>query len=824
MNRLICGAAILLTCLLSFSARAENFENGLSSPWDNETQPQQHEEDDIVPMRLSLADLEKLTEGSPAGILTPATPSPIETLYSGRIIDDLTLYGYDLFQTNAPDKKETALPAGQVQDTYVLSAGDTLDIVIRGQVNVRDTYTVDTQGFLVVNDFMPVTAAGRTLKDVRDDLSRTAAGMHNTDIFVSLSGVRQVGVLVVGHIKTPGRQTLTAFHTVLDALQYAGGVEKTGSLRQIKLVRGGQTYFIDLYSVLMQGGGHADKLLMDGDRLIVPPIGATVAVSGAVKRPGIYEIRKGETLSMMEMLGLAGGVLTPGDNRFVKLELTQTGDETVQDITSGQARNFTDGSILSVAQAQAARKDEVTLKGETRRPGPHDLKKSATLSALIKDRKTLGEDIYPLIGMIERKDADQLTRHFIEFSPVQVLKGKFDRKLEDGDTVHLFSAQQIADISAKETGEDPAGLLKKISSQATPNIDDKLLVSFLNERAAFVRGAVRQPGAYPVADGTTLDSVLAVAGGATIEANKNNIEITSRQQGQAPQDKGRTGTLRLNVNLQSDDPRDIKIGPGDTVRVNTAFRRVEDQSVSLTGEVKNPGRYDLMPGDTMLSLLTRAGGVTEHGYPDGIIFSRASERKREESRYRAQAQDLQLKLAATLQQAPEDKKPDVAQITAVQSLITQLSGAQAVGRITVEADESILTSDPEQDILLEPGDRIYIPKRPLNVRVAGEVLSPASLQFRKSKSPGEYLDEAGGTTYYADRDRAFVVYPDGSAKPLSVSLWNHGDDFIPPGSTIIVPRDPQPFSFIEGAERVSQILANLAISGLYIEAIGSDDD
>jgi protein involved in polysaccharide export with SLBB domain len=146
-----------------------------------------------------------------------------------------------------------------------------------------------------------------------------------------------------------------------------------------------------------------------------------------------------------------------------------------------------------------------------------------------------------------------------------------------------------------------------------------------------------------------------------------------------------------------------------------------------------------------------------------------------------------------------------------------------VGRITVQADPSILTSDPEQDILLEGGDKIYIPRRPLTVRVGGEVLSPAALQFRKGKDAETYIEQAGGTTYYADKDRAFVVYPDGSAKPLSVSAWKQSVTMIPPGSTIIVPRDPKPFDFLESAETISTILANIALSGFYIDDLGDDD-
>ena len=225
----------------------------------------------------------------------------------------------------------------------------------------------------------------------------------------------------------------------------------------------------------------------------------------------------------------------------------------------------------------------------------------------------------------------------------------------------------------------------------------------------------------------------------------------------------------------------------------------------------------------MLTLIIRAGGLTDIAYPDGVIFSRASERKQEEAQYKAKARDLEMKLAEAMKQDDKDKKPDMTQVSAAQGLISQLRDAKAVGRITVEADPNILASDKEQDILLEGGDKIYIPRRPLNVRVGGEVLSPASLQFRKGKNADNYIDEAGGTTYFADMDRAFMVYPDGSAQPLSVSAWKQSVTMIPPGSTIIVPRDPKPFDFLESAETISTILANIALTGFYLDDLGDDD-
>ncbi|HPD83661.1 MAG TPA: SLBB domain-containing protein [Alphaproteobacteria bacterium] len=427
-------SALLVLAIIGFSfptlARAN--EGGeliapIPTPWMDEA-PSISE--DIVPKKISLADLERLDERFvPENKDVPK--STLEKLYSDRIIDELQQYGYDLFTQSKSGNNSAPIPAGIVQENYILSAGDQLNIVLRGQLNTRSNYEIDNKGFLILDDFSPIPAAGRSLSDVTKDLENESKNHHNTQIFVSLSGIRQIGVLVVGHVHQPGRQNLTAFHSILDALNEAGGITKEGSLRNIKLVRKGQSQFIDLYQLLMaSGGNNADQLLQDGDRIIVPPIGATMAVAGSVKRPAIYEIRPQEKISLHQALGLGGGALTPGQNRYMKLEYTTEGEETVEEIGAPDNRIFGDGSILMVAQSEQIRSSEVTLSGNTRQPGSHDLKKSKTLSGLISDKKVFGKNIYPLIGVIERQDKDQLTKKLIDFSPYQVLHKKHDDQLK----------------------------------------------------------------------------------------------------------------------------------------------------------------------------------------------------------------------------------------------------------------------------------------------------------------------------------------------------------------------------------------------------------
>ncbi|MCK6417609.1 MAG: capsule biosynthesis GfcC family protein, partial [Alphaproteobacteria bacterium] len=291
--------------------------------------------------------------------------------------------------------------------------------------------------------------------------------------------------------------------------------------------------------------------------------------------------------------------------------------------------------------------------------------------------------------------------------------------------------------------------------------------------------------------------------------------------GENGQAGGRSGIERVSLNFRDQAPQNVTIGPGDSVRVNQKFRAVEDQSVMIMGEVKNPGRYDIQPGDKISDLLLRAGGTTDQAYPIGAIFSRRSERKAEENRFRAQARAIKQAVAAALES--NEKNTDAGKITEARALADELENARGVGRVTVEADPAVLSARPELDMLLEPGDRLFIPKRSLTVRVAGEILSPAALQFRDGKKPLDYIHEAGGFTFHADKERSFVLYPDGSAQPLQVSPWNYKPIFIPPGSTIVVPRDPEPFDFVESAKDISQILSNLAVTAIFIDDVRDGD-
>ena len=764
---------------------------------------------------------------------TQISASPLETMYTARVVDSLEQFGYSLFASERPrNERDTfSVPAGAAQDDFVLNIGDEVSITLRGQKQLHSSVRIDTEGMLIVDTFAPIPAAGRTLAQVREHLSREAAQYYNTEAFISLSKVNQVNVLVAGHVKNPGRKTLTGFDTVLDALMESGGIEKTGTLRQIRLIRDGRTTIIDLYGLLIYGSDAADMSLRNGDKIMVRPVGPTVAISGGVKRPGIYEIlpalqtnwahnSRSQLLSMNDLLDMAGGVLSNAQNRYLRLGMNGKGEESVQDITDPMQSVFADGDILSVERGQERRAGTIEMVGHANTLGLHALSETKSLVDLLAKEGTLKRDTYPLIGVIERWNRADMTRSLIAFPPLLSISRQYDRTLVDGDIVHLFSQSQIKALQNTSTRTEP--LAMGSVEDAGDDELDPLIAEFLRERCVFLRGAVRQPGAYPVSAGATLETLLAIAGGTSIEANRQNVEISRA----IPSDKSAPTfppeARRLTVNLASTDAASIALGAGDTVRINQKYKRVEDTHALIVGEVANPGTYDIMPGDTLGSLIARAGGINEIGYPAGTIFSRVSERKREEGRFKAQARDLELRLAAMLEEQDQDKKPSDREVSAARDLITQLRQAEALGRITIQADESILAKSPEQDILLEGGDRIFIPKRPMTVRVAGEVLSPVALQYQAKQSSSDYVTKAGGYTYNADKGRTFVVFPDGSARPLG--SWGSGSGNIPPGSTIVVPRDPKPFDFMDTAKDLTQILANLATTVVFANALNYTDD
>lgn len=830
--------------------------------------------------------------------------SQIEKDYCRRAGTLVLQHGYTIFDGLLGLRP---LSNGAVQDSYVLGPGDELIINLRGQEERIVTTKVDREGRVQLGGLSPLQAGGRSLGEFRDSLeSAVSLAFFGTNAFVSLGAVRIASVLVVGEVASPGLRQATGLSSVMDAIGQAGGITKTGSLRSVYLVRGGQRTNLDFYNLLSGSTEAADFVVMEGDRIVVPPIGATVAVLGDVTRPGIYELIDGATPSLGEVIGLAGGTIRPIEsNRFSALTFDSEGIEVVSELTSLD-NQIGPSSIIFVGRSQGARVGGVHLAGHARLPGRRALETAPTVGALVGDATNLGEDAYLPFAVLQTSDPATGTRRFFAINLRSVIERKEDFRLVDGDRLIVLSTQDIRYLSSPDVqvvlrqadaqerdrasradegrsqgaseltrptvesllasgrGADLRVPLGSLSRQPPEGVADQPLLPrlckslhllkelvansregrfanavasfgridltqdvefrrdcrpileryadllpFLLENAALVSGEVRRQGPYPATPGTGLDSLISVAGGLTRDADLSRIEVSRFQA---------DPTVRVVQDLSHAPLSSVLVNPGDIVRVGPKFSDRDVGPVQLVGEFIRPGIYSIRRGERLSELIARAGGLTAQSYPFGAVFTRERVRQAEEVALRRLARDL----TAAVTVAAARRSVDASAVQAFTELTRDISQAPATGRVVIEADPTVLDVSPERDIVLEPGDRLFIPKRPNSILVTGDVLNPGAMQFVSGARVDDYIDQAGSFQQSADRRRIFVVLPNGAARPVSVSPFNYSHINIPPGSTVVVPKDASPFDAFTFAKDLSTVISQLAITAASLAVIGDN--
>ncbi len=366
-------------------------------------------------------------------------PSRLEALYSSRAARPLQQFGYDVLGV---PRAVTAAQLGGVQDNYVLGEGDEIIVDLRGQENATYRQRVDRNGQIVLPKLNPIPAAGRAFSDFRADLERQVAQAYiSSTAFTSVGQIRQIAVLVTGEVGSPGTRILSGLATPLDPILLSGGINKTGSLRNVTLVRGNQTIGIDLYSLLLQGTIPNIGGLRNGDRIYVPPLHNTVAVTGYVRRPGIYELRDGQSgLDVNDLIQLAGGMEIGGSYRLSKLSLESDGSTRLISYTQGQVGN---GEVLFVDSASEVALERVNFGGAVKLPGTFPRTSNPTLARLVRSLDDLTPDAYTAFAVVARRDPKLNVRTLVPFSLVQVFAGTLDVPLQNDDLVYIFSREQI---------------------------------------------------------------------------------------------------------------------------------------------------------------------------------------------------------------------------------------------------------------------------------------------------------------------------------------------------------------------------------------------
>lgn len=797
--------------------------------------------------------------------------------------EDLILrqFGYRMFE----ELRGTPGPmSGRLPEDYILGIGDELVVTLVGSTNRTLTTRVDREGRLVIPEMAPLPAAGREFGEVRADLERMVGQMLlGTEVYLSVGSLRQIGVTVVGEVTSPGLYTVTGLTDVIHLLALSGGVRKTGSLRNIVVDSAGSRRRIDLYR-LMSGADDSDLTVRDGDRVIVPLIGPTVAVAGLVVRPGIYEVGAEEATPLDSVLALAGGTLRPRGVVARRNRVDEGGRQQIRNIDFRD--HILPGDAITIMPEREIRVGQVMIEGHVRQAGVRALESTPTLADLLTGGEALDDSPYLPFAILETTDPLTLQRVYQPVDLGPVLAGAENINLKDQDRLIVLGPEEVDYLSStavrgavlepgavnpeacpaivsiarraqqadterlsavarsvfvSTSGTSQPADREGIRQAAAASSDEVVstaqlgaeasrrqacnaffdqrpdLLALAVEYSVAAIGAVRVPGLYPVAGRATLRDLVAAAGGLTLSADPSAVEISTFRGDGALVSKG---AVRRYVDLRETSLAQVDIAPGSAVRVAAQQAALESGTVLLSGEFLRPGVYTLAKGETLLGLIERAGGMTDQAYPYGAVFTRVRVQQEQQDSFRRTARELNNALALAM--LKNDVSGDA--VTAASGLIASFSSVEAVGRMVIEADPAVLRLEREKDFILESGDTLFMPKRPNFVLTAGDLLNPGALQFRPGKSLDDYLDEAGGFQRSADENRVFVVYPNGVAQPVTLSLWTRSRVDLPPGSTIVVPKDVNPLATLNIVTSLTQVLSGLALSAASIAVISDNSN
>ncbi len=353
-------------------------------------------------------------------------------------------------------------------------------------------------------------------------------------------------------------------------------------------------------------------------------------------------------------------------------------------------------------------------------------------------------------------------------------------------------------------------LLKgRVNSDVKLQDGDVIFIPFIENKVK-IGGAFRRPGLYEFKENETVKDAIYLAGGfnedvapnTPIERSSINSETFTREVAYLNGESG------LSTPLANSDVINVSGKSG-----------LEPRTITVTGQVNRPGDYSIQQGDNILDIINRAGGYTEDSYSEGSVFLRKNVALSQKKAFERSADELENTIIEIITQGTANLSEGT--IAPLSALITKLRNTKPLGRMVVDVDYLDLKTNSANNFLVEEGDSLYIPRRPNSISVVGEVLNSSTIVFQPKLSVNNYLDLAGGLNNAADKNRIFVIYPDGKSKLIKRSFFSSRDNLLP-GSTIVVPRDSRPFDAIKITQIITPILADLATSAAAIAAISND--
>lgn len=650
------------------------------------------------------------------------------------------IFGHDVF-TNRNLTFEPSINLATPVD-YRLGPGDEVIIDVWGASENTIRQSISPEGTIQVSGLGPVQLSGMTVKDANAYLQREFSKIYSgisgseptSQIKLTLGDIRTIQINIMGEVAVPGTYTLSSFSSVFHALYRAGGVNKIGSLRSIKVVRNGKTIAdLDVYDYLMKGKMKDDIRLQEGDVIIVNPYESLVRIAGKVKRPMFYEMKPTETVATI--LNYAGGFTGDAYKKAVRIIRKSGREHQVYNVDEMDYSVFRldDGDSISVDAVLKRFENRVEIRGAVYRSGLYELSGTVnTVKQLIKKAEGLRGDAFLNRALLDRENED-LSHEVIAVDLGGLLKGTVaDIPLQKNDILYIPS---IHDLKEEET----------IS----------------------IHGEVASPGTFLFSKNMTIEDLLVQSGGLLEAAATTKVDITRRIKDPKSTSfssvLGKTYSFDIKDGLVVGGEGDFHLEPFDEVYVRKSPAYRKQQNVVVAGEVLFGGNYALVKKNERLSdLISKAGGIT----PDAYVKGARLIRKMTEEEQRRQAD------AVRMARMGEGKDS-----ISVEKL--NISDTYTVG---INLEKAISNPGSDFDLVLREGDVLFIPEYINTVKISGAVMYPNTVLYKRGESLRYYINQAGGYGNLAKKKKAYVVYMNGT-----VSRLKSRDKAIEPGCEIIVP-------------------------------------
>lgn len=712
------------------------------------------------------------------------------------------IFGYKLFHNrNLTFNPSLNIPT---PGSYVIGSGDQLIIDVYGASQQSYELTVTPEGRIMIPNLGPITVGGSTIDAarprIRQQLGRIYSGLlgsnPNTFLEIRLGNIRSISVSMVGELIKPGTYTLPSFASVFNALYAAGGPNENGTFRNIQVYRDSKLLTeVDIYDFLTKGDHGSNVTLRDNDVVIVQPFKSRVELKGPVRREGYFEMKPEE--SVADLINFAGGFSSLAYRERLTIRRATGEQMKVQDLSAEEFAAFglQDGDEITVGERLNRFENRVQVAGAVFRPGEFSIPDS-------------GMGVRDLIAKAEGLRGDAFTGRAILY------RTKEDLTLES----------MSVDIRGILDGTIPDIALRREDVLSIPSRYD-----LKEEYYIRITGEVNIPGAYAYAENLTVADLITKAGGFKDAASNSYIEIARRVRDDISGKVAEIINLDVDnqLNLRPEDSK-VKLQPFDHIFVRRSPGFQRERLVEVQGEVFYPGEFALSNANERISdLISRAGGLNQFAYPKGATLIRRTEyfQPKTESEIKeenlrsvvaklqreglslSEAEEIALerieKRLADKEEAKvkmeEKEKQTLASRFRAERLQDVSVGDTSLVQYEFKEQELIginleaIMSNPgsAQDLILEEGDIISIPKELQTVRMRGEVLFPTTARFQELRGFRSYISRAGGFTEDARRGKSYVVYANGDVQRTRKFLFLKFYPHIEPGAEIIVPQKPE---------------------------------